>query len=244
MSYQKNNIAMKRYILLLIAACWSPLTSGQNTFPTNGPVGECLFPQQANGEAACCETIECDLTREDIAEHCRQIVYDMEQHYGIGVHDRFENSNKIEFVVEIPVGEEYKTMDTSRGFCDMLRGTFSRDERVQSKIIFRTMIEYKDGKYKYTLFDFYTKRRMIHGEGKNDGPSNLIHWQRVNSLTKERQAFIDSHNMKRAANREKLEAEYDSVIRSEQEQYLAEYNAVQMFVSTLRLLPAMQDADF
>jgi len=235
---------MKRYILLIIAASLSLGISGQNPFPTNGPVGECLFPQQTNGEAVYCETIECDLTREDIAEHCRQIVYDMEEHYDIDVHDRFENSNKTEFVAEIPVGEEYKTMDTSRGFCAMPHGTFSRNERVRSKIIFRAMIEYKDGKYKYTLFDFYTKRRMIHGEGKNDGPSNLIHWQRVNSLAKERQAFIDSHNMKRTKNREKLEEEYDSVIRSEQEQYRAEYNAVRMFAATLRNIPAMQNADF
>ena len=50
---------------------------------------------------------------------------------------------------------------------------------------------------------------------KNDGPSNMIHWQRINSLTKE----MPSKGSKRE--------EQLKLIEDEKATYQAEYNAVQ-----------------
>ena len=75
---------------------------------------------------------------------------------------------------------------------------------------------------------------MIRGEAKSEGPSNLIHWQRLNSLKKER-----------AETKKKSEIEeYDHQIAFEEASYQAEYDAVQMVIKGIRELSKLLDVDF
>ena len=88
----------------------------------------------------------------------------------------------------------------------------------------------REGKYRYTLTHFITDRWRIPGEGKDNGQSNIIHWQRVNSLT-----------MEQAAARGKKKDEYTSMINKEKASYKAEYNAVMAFIEGLKTFAVIND---
>ena len=102
-----------------------------------------------------------------------------------------------------------------------------------SEISFTCMIEVVDGKFKYTLNDFITKRNTLKGEAKNDGLPNLVHWQRVNSLKKERVTYLSKHNSGKRSTREGL-YDYDSQIEFEENLYVAEHKIVLEFINGLK----------
>lgn len=112
--------------------------------------------------------------------------------------------------------------------------------RDASHVKFKCIIETRQGKYKYTLFEFETNRNTIQGEAKNDGQPNVLHWQRVNSLIKEREKFVSSNNVNRRSNKEIL-FDFNSQIAYEACLYQAEYDATMMFVDGLKKLNAIED---
>lgn len=58
-------------------------------------------------------------------------------------------------------------------------------EKAKSVVDFKMVIDFRDGKYRFTLTHFHTDRWRIKGEGEDQGPSNRLHWQRVNSINKD-----------------------------------------------------------
>ena len=64
----------------------------------------------------------------------------------------------------------------------------------------------------------------------------MIHWQRVNSLKKEREQLL---NQKRVDN-EKV-SEYDSLIESENASYKAEYDAVMYILNLFKEFTIISD---
>ncbi len=73
-------------------------------------------------------------------------------------------------------------------------------------------------------------RWRIPGEGKDKGQSNLLHWQRINSLNKEM-----------TKTKEKEKAEIEAMIEKEKESYKMEYAAVRNFIERVKGFAVIED---
>ncbi len=183
-------------------------------FDTNGPIGECLFPQDSIGDIVFCDICECDYSEDSIKAFIEEWVYDLKQIKQYKIENYFKGITKIAFEVEIPVEKE---------LLEVPIGTFKRDK---SQVSFMCVFDIRNKKYRYTLNRFYTERRNIPGEGKSEGPSNMLHWQRVNSLSKE------LNNTKKDEERKALE----QAISDEHAIYQAEYKAVHEFINSIKTI--------
>lgn len=67
-----------------------------------------------------------------------------------------------------------------------------------------------------------TDRRTIRGEGKSNGPENRLHWQRVNSLVKERDEILVGTVKLSKRKQEEIDT-LNEQIRLEEETYKLEY---------------------
>lgn len=191
-------------------------------FDTNGPMGECLFNQNENGEIIYSDVVHCNMSADSIKGLLEEWVYDLEHTYQCSVNDLLLGLTKICFEIEIPVGMELFNIE-------VFENSAASFLRHKSQVTFKCKIDIRDGKYRYVLDNFYTNRRSIRGEAKSEGQSNMIHWQRVNSLKKEREQLL---NQNRVDNEEV--AEYDSLIESENASYQAEYDAVMYILNVLK----------
>lgn len=196
-------------------------------FDTNGPVGECLFPEDAEGNIVYSDIIQCGLSADTIKGLFREWLYTLKQEQRADIDEELDGVTKMVCEIELPIGKEFYKMSVPYGEI----ATF---ERHTSQVTFICTIEIRNGRYRYTLTDFCTNRRMIRGEAKSEGPSNLIHWQRLNSLKKERE------ETKRKSEIE----EYNNQIAFEEVSYQAEYDAIQMVIKGIRELPKLLDVDF
>lgn len=190
-------------------------------FNTNGPMGECLFPQNEDGDISFSEIIECGISKDSIFLYAKEWIHNLEEE-NIDIDDLFEGINKISFKCEIPVGKE------------MIQIGPALIPRKKSAVNFNCLLEIKDNKFRYTLNHFYTNRRNIPGEAKSEGPSNMIHWQRVNSLRKEQER----------CRKEKDKREKQAYIEDEQWLYKMEYALVQHFITQLKRMATLEDFDF
>lgn len=188
-------------------------------FDTNGPVGECLFPEEYQS------VIKTDLSADTIMGLAKEFLYSLSKRYKASTSNELEGITKLACDLELKVGKKYISIGAWKP------GNIGTWEKAASTISFSLMIEIRNKKYRYTLSNFVTDRYRIPGEGKDKGPSNLIHWQRVNSLKKEMP--------KRGSKRE----EYEKMIDFENTMYQAEYNAVQDVIKGLENL-TVSDDDF
>ena len=222
---------MKKYtlsflpFLLIVSICCKAQNLNWRAFDTNGPMGECLFPQNEEGEIVYSEVISCDLSADTIFGLAKEFIYDVGKRYKADCKIELEGVTKLACHVKMPIGKEYFSF-----------GVFSPDniatfERAHSEVSFDMLIEIRKGKYRYTLNNFFTQRRRIPGEGKSDGPSNMIHWQRINSLKKE----MPSQGKRRE--------EQQRIIKDEEITYQAEYNAVQEVIKGVKEFTVI-DEDF
>lgn len=215
---------MKRIIITLFACLTCCLNSqAQNlqhvAFDTNGPMGECLFPQDENGNIVFSEVVKTNLSADTIMGLAKEFLYSIQKKYDAKTKNLLEGVTKVACDIELSIGKNYFSI-----------GNIGTWERAASTVRFNIMIEIRPGKYKYTLSDFYTDRRRIPGEGKDQGPSNMIHWQRVNSLTKEKNDA-----------RKKKQEYFQELIDFENASYQAEYNAVQDVIYGLKSLAIIED---
>ncbi len=209
---------MKRLILIIIlcSASFSGLIAQnllETALDTNGPMGECLFPQDENGEIVMSGVVECSYTVDTIKALLREWAYEEEYKNDIDFDDLLDGISKLEWEVEIPVGVDLMNIGGVAAFY-----------RDKSQVKFYLTIDIRDYKFKYTLYNFYTHKRMIRGESKSEGPTNMIYWQRVNSLTKEAAAKKNK----------KKKAEIEALLEDEKIQYQCEYAAVCDFIDRLR----------
>ena len=219
---------MKEYLFIISLFCTISanaqfINSNNCAFDTNGPMGECLFPQDNNGDISFSEVVECEFSKDSIFVLAEEWLLYIEEKMNIDIDDKTKRMNKLTFECQLPVGKEL----VSIGF-----GTFVRKK---SEVKFNCIIEIKDNKYRYTLNNFYTNRRNIPGEAKSEGPSNMIHWQRVNSLKKEME------QTRRKKNKEEKQAYIDDEI----DLYKQEYKAVCSFIESLKKMTQVEDeSDF
>lgn len=218
---------MKKFGLVFITLLSSVTIGAQNlnwvAMDTNGPMGECLFPQNDNGDIVFSEVIPSIYSADTIMGLAKEFIYNIEKKYKASCKIELDGVTKLACRIKLPVGKEYISVGVWG------EGNIGTWEKSHSEISFDMMIEIRPGKYRYTLNNFYTQRRRIPGEGKNDGPSNLIHWQRVNSLTKE----MPRKGSKRV--------EYENMIEDEKITYQAEYNAVQTVIVGLKTFAEIKD---
>ena len=218
---------MKKLFIAIIAMLLPMLASTQNlnhvAFDTNGPMGECLFPQDENGEIVFTGIVETPYSSDTIMGLAKEFIYDITKKYDAKTKNNLEGITKVACDMELKVGKNYLSLNI--GGIDV--GTW---ERAASTIRFNLMIEIRNHKYRYTLSNFYTERRRIPGAAKEQGPSNMIHWQRVNSLTKE---------MESARSKDKQEKQ--DLIDFEKHQYQAELNAVNDVINGLKKMAIIED---
>ena len=217
---------MKKFLFFLfLAVVYSANAQNLNhvAFDTNGPMGECLFPQDENGEITFSGVVECPYSSDTIMGLAKEFIYDITKRYNATTKNNLEGITKVACDMELKVGKNYLSLNI--GGIDV--GTW---ERAASTIRFNLMIEIRDHKYRYTLSNFYTERRRIPGAAKEQGPTNMIHWQRVNSLTKELQSA-----------KKKEQDEKRALIEFEKAQYQAEFNAVNDVINGLKKMAIIED---
>lgn len=198
---------------LFSQSVFSPLFRAEDT---NGPMGDCLFPMDENGKIIYQGV---DSVHQFSKENLQSMFDEFMQYLGK------ENDYDIR---EIEKGKSYD-INISVGKIDVNVG-FVQWERDMSTVRCHVKLQCKDGRYKYTVNPYETNRWTIRGEGKSDGHPNVIHWQRVNSLTKEQIEFANTHNLKREKYQKEYE-EYDTKIAAEHYSYQAEYEAVLLLVN-------------
>ncbi len=208
---------MKKILLpLLLISVLSPINA-QNlmnyAFDTNGPVGECLFPEEYR------VVVKTNVSADTIMGLAKEFMYSISKKYKANVSNEMEGITKLGCDLELKVGKKYISI-----------GNVGTWEKAASTISFNLLIEIKDKKYRYILSNFITDRYRIPGDGKDKGPSNMIHWQRVNSLTKE---------MNHA--RKSKKQQYQEMIDFENALYQGEYNAVQDVISGLESFTIIKD---
>lgn len=206
------------YLLLSIFPIWCNAQNLMNVaFDTNGPVGKCLFPEQYR------TVVNTNLSADTIMGLAKEFLYSISKKYKANTSNELEGITKLACDIELKVGKKYISVGV------WSPGNIGTWEKAASTISFNLIIEVKDKKYRFTLTDFETDRYRIPGEGKDRGPSNVIHWQRVNSLTKEMPKL------------EKKRAEYENMIDYENVLYQAEYDAVQDVIKGLENLTILED---
>lgn len=214
---------MKRLLAITITTLFALIAFGQQisftAFDTNGPKGECLFEENENGEIVYTGVVETPFSADTVLGLAREYLYLIEKKYKANVSDRFEGVTKVACDVELPVGIRYVDVPWA-----------GLIEKPAATVKFNMVIDIRPGKYRYTLTNFWTDRWRIKGEGKDNGPSNMIHWQRVNSLNK---------LYKRALNKEV--SIYGPMIEAEEESYKAEYAAVMNFIEGLKTFATISD---
>lgn len=216
-----------KHILFVFVLSFSCINSfgqeyGQNiaysAFDTNGPMGKCLFPVNEKGEDEIKEVINFPgKSAKEISEKVQQWMYEITDKYNLKINgnDRFCGTDLVAFRGTVRLG--LNVLSVNYGFVHI--GDFAR---YASEIKFSCRVEIKDNKCRCIFNKFLTDRRTIRGEGKSNGPENMLHWQRVNSLTKERDEIIDGKTNLSKSKQEEVDI-YNEQIRFEEETYKLEY---------------------
>ena len=203
--------------LFALSQVSSPYKTQFEALDTNGPMGKCLFPITEDGDVVYQGVIETSYSKAELKEMALKFFKELDKEDIYDVRTiQTENESNCNFDVNIASGRYQQ----DAGFV-----TWTRDiSTVRSHV----KIEFKEGRYRYTVVLYETCRQTIKGEGKSDGKPNIIHWQRVNSLTKERSNYREGN---------KKYKEYSDQIALENKWYQMEYDAVQRFLARLDNYP-------
>lgn len=226
----------KTFLVIAFAVCsslcsaqvFNPVASAVYTaFDTNGPMGECLFPM----DNKCQEVVACEANKDDIGDAIQAWSKRVEMLYGNRVSvNHFERAGaQITFDVQLYLGS---TIVDIPWVGDV--------EKQYSEVQYKVFIELKDQKYRITFFDFYTDRVTLKGEAKSNGPSNMIHWQRINSLAIERDEVIGNRT-KLSGSRQRKVDEYNNRINMEKSIYQEEWNTVCSIMKELKECTSSKD---
>lgn len=222
----------KKYnLLFLFVFCVSAIDSQSllhYAISTNGEKGECLFPEDSNGDVIFSEIIKVPFSGDTIMNIANDYITSRGASDKCVVKSISNSSRTSTYSVQLNIGKQMWGLEYFGA------PMFVRIKDA-SHVKFKCIIEARQGKYKYSLINFETNRNTIRGEAKNDGQPNIIHWQRVNSLTKERDAFVATHNIEKRSVKEEI-FDFNSQIAYEACLYFAEYEAVKNFEDGLKHL--------
>lgn len=217
---------MKKLFIVVVALLFSIDANCQEekkaVYPNyafvGGEMDYILFPQDASGNVSFSDTINCNLTKDQIANKLAVLLYDYEHFEKIEIDDVLSLDGLLRFNVELGASEAY--VDVPYVGLVLRNG---------SEVEFSVSISYGNNIIMYKLFNFETHRHRISGEAKENGKPNFIHWQRVNALRRESLEYQGKKN-KRA--KEKYQEKIDQ-IEIEEKQYQAEYKVVTDFVKSI-----------
>lgn len=217
----------KAILCILVFGCCASLSaqvfnvnSQYQAFDTNGPVGDCLFPSDDIMQ----EVVEVDSSKDEI----RDAITSWANQIAVASNNRakvnhFESTERqITFDMQLYLGST--TVDIP---------WVGLVEKQYSEVKYNCLIEIKDNKYRISFSKFLTDRVTIRGEAKSNGPSNMIHWQRVNSLTKERNKVIGNRS-KLSSKKQKEVDEYNNRINQEENIYQIEWSTVCEMMNQLK----------
>lgn len=209
---------MKRYVILVFLALLPIVGFGQSShdakFNTNGPMGDVLFPENEEGDVVISEVVLASFRADTLKALAMQFMDEMDRTDEVNISKIDEGLTKISASVEVKEGTRYVAIPYGPAI-----------KKARSVVDFTMVIDFRDGKYRFTLSNFNTDRWRIRGDGKDQGPSNRIHWQRVNSIKKD---FI-------------WKSTREEMIAEEEDAYAEEYKAVMAFVDKLKAFAVISD---
>lgn len=174
---------MKRLYSLLVVLLPFVLSPAQNllhyAISSNGEKGDCLFPEDEAGNVVFSSIIDVPCSADSIMLIVDDYISAQNISEKCVVNNLSKSSRTSTYSIQLNIGKQLWGVE----YWGSPLFVFARDA---SHVKFKCIIEARNGKYKYSLVDFETNRRTIRGAAKNDGQPNVIHWQRVNSLTKEK----------------------------------------------------------
>lgn len=220
------------FIFLIAISCFSVQASAQNLLhyavSTNGEKGECLFPEDESGNVVFSSVIDVPCSADSIMLIADDYISAQNVSDRCVVKNISKSSRTSTYSIQLNIGRQLWGIE----YFGSPLFAFRRDA---SRVKFKCIIEARNGKYKYSLVDFETNRNTIRGEAKNDGQPNVIHWQRVNSLTKEKNAYASKNDPQKRKVKETL-FDFNSQIAYEACLYQAEYDATKRFEDGLKNL--------
>ncbi len=228
---------MKRIMLTILSLTIFLGTSSQNLLhyaqTANGEKGECLFPEGDDGKVYFSEVILFPHAADSIIMAADNFMMKMNIKDGYKIESVSSSPSMKIYNVQLEVGKQSWGIEYFGSPLFVL-------QRDASHVKFKCVIEAKQGRYKYSMFDFETNRNTIQGEAKNDGDPNILHWQRVNSLAKERDQYKATHDAQKRQTKEKI-YDYDTQIAYETSLYYAEYASFKRLIDGLAHLNFYDD---
>lgn len=195
---------------------------------TNGEVEKRLFPEDSNGGVLFSDIIETDYSADSIMLMVDDYIQSLKSLNNCEVENVSKSGRSCTYNIQANIGKQLWGIE-------LFGSPLFAINRDASHVKFKCVVEIREKKYKYTFFDFETNRNTISGEAKNDGQPNTIHWQRINSLNREEEAYKASHDIK---NRKVKEVIYDYEAQKKYETalYYAEFDAIKNIENGLRKL--------
>lgn len=228
---------MKRLSLLLTVLIHFVLVPAQNllhyAISTNGEKGECLFPEDESGNVVFSSIIDVPCSADSIMLFVDDYISAQNISDKCVIKNLSKSSRTSTYSIQLNIGKQMWGVE----YWGSPLFVFTRDA---SHVKFKCIIEVRNGKFKYSLVDFETNRNTIRGEAKNDGQPNIIHWQRVNSLTKEKSNYLSKNDPNKRKVKEVL-FDFNSQIAYEACLYQAEFDATKKFEDGLRNLKWTDD---
>ena len=228
---------MKRILFTVLLLSLFLGTSSQNILhyaqTANGEKGKSLFPEGDDGKVFFSEIISFPHAADSIIMAVDNFMMKM----------NIKDGYKIESVPSSPLMKAYNVqleVGKQNWGIEYLGSPLFVLQRDASHVKFKCVIEAKQGRYKYSMFDFETNRNTIQGEAKNDGDPNILHWQRVNSLAKERDQYKATHDELKRQTKEKI-YDYNTQISYETSLYFAEYASFKRLIDGLAHLNFFDD---
>lgn len=216
---------MKRLSLLLAVVFQVVLNPAQNLLhyavSPNGERGECLFPEDESGNVVFSSIIDVPCSADSIMLFADDYISAQNVSDRCVVKNLSKSSRTSTYSIQLNIGKQMWGVE----YWGSPLFVFARDA---SHVKFKCIIEARNGKFKYSLVDFETNRNTIRGAAKNDGQPNVIHWQRVNSLTKEKKEYAAKNDTNKRKVKEVL-FDFNSQIAYEACLYQAEYDATRRF---------------
>lgn len=190
----------------------------------NGSMDYILFPQK-DGYVFISDTIRVEAAKDDIMDALDSYLVTVDSNPSTELTVNMASKNRVSLYLEFKFGVKTRTLEFWGSPVFSKNFAASRIRCICNFFI-------KDNLCIYTLSNFETNRTLLPGEAKNDGDPNIIHWQRVNSLSAELSEVVGKSKNERK-DKEKI-YDYEHQIAYEHYLYANEANQISSFLNGLR----------
>lgn len=204
-------------------------------FNINGDKLTLLFDEDKNGNIEYSDTIYIDGTAAEIRQTIKDYLCEQESIHKLKISYELDSSRKLTVQISYPINKNYWAVE-------FFGSPIFSGLRDASRISFTCSIEFINNKFRYILNNFWTYNRRIAGEAKDNGPTNVIYQQRINSIVKEFELYKAQHDISQRDVKEKI-YDYETAIKYETKQYACSYTAVLDFIEGLRNIRVFNEND-